>query len=275
MDMDAMNQLSYGIFVLTAHQNGRDNGSIINTAMQLTVEPNRIAITVGKGGLTHDMVLATRKFTVSILNEQVEASLIQRFGFVSGKHVNKFADFQYGKRVANGTMAITRGTNAYISAVVEQCIDLGSHTLFIALVTDATVWNHIPSATYAYYHRHIKKQFQEQAAPAQTVRPAGIPEAQETARPAEAAQAQGTARPVEAAQAQEAARPAEAAQVQGAARTVQAVQARWRCKVCGYIYDPAQGDPNHGIPAGTAFEDLPSDWVCPLCGLGKDVFERI
>lgn len=236
MDMDAMNQLSYGLFVLTAHQNGKDNGSIINTAIQLTVEPNRIAMAVDKKGLTHDMVLATSKFTVSILSEEADASLIRQFGFVSGKQVDKFADFKYCKRVSNGTLAITRGTNAYISAMVEQTVDLGSHTLFIALVTDGAVWNHLPSATYAFYHKYIKKQFQ-QAAQSQSVQ---MQPEQKELPPS------GT---------------------EG--------KALWRCKVCGYVYDPVRGDPNHGIPAGTAFEDLPEDWVCPLCGMGKDAFEKV
>ena len=47
---------------------------------------------------------------------------------------------------------------------------------------------------------------------------------------------------------------------------------RYLCEPCGYVYDPKVGDPDHDIPAGTAFEDLPDDWVCPWCGLGKDVF---
>ena len=49
---------------------------------------------------------------------------------------------------------------------------------------------------------------------------------------------------------------------------------RWICTICQYVYDPATGDPDNGIPAGTSFESLPDDWVCPLCGAGKDVFEK-
>ena len=49
---------------------------------------------------------------------------------------------------------------------------------------------------------------------------------------------------------------------------------RWICTICQYVYDPATGDPDNGIPAGTPFESLPDDWVCPLCGAGKDVFEK-
>jgi rubredoxin len=50
---------------------------------------------------------------------------------------------------------------------------------------------------------------------------------------------------------------------------------KWKCKVCDYIYDPVKGDPDNNIPAGTPFEDLPNDWVCPECGVGKEEFEKI
>ncbi len=50
---------------------------------------------------------------------------------------------------------------------------------------------------------------------------------------------------------------------------------KYRCTACGYIYDPEKGDPDSGIDPGTSFEDLPEDWVCPVCGVGKDMFEKI
>ena len=50
---------------------------------------------------------------------------------------------------------------------------------------------------------------------------------------------------------------------------------KWECRVCGYIYDPANGDPDNGVNAGTAFENLPEDWVCPSCGANKDLFDKL
>ena len=50
---------------------------------------------------------------------------------------------------------------------------------------------------------------------------------------------------------------------------------KWECQVCGYVYDPAKGDPDNGVAPGTAFEDLPADWVCPDCGAEKDMFEPV
>ena len=50
---------------------------------------------------------------------------------------------------------------------------------------------------------------------------------------------------------------------------------KYKCTVCGYVYDPAKGDQDNGVNPGTAFEALPADWVCPECGVGKDMFEKI
>ncbi len=50
---------------------------------------------------------------------------------------------------------------------------------------------------------------------------------------------------------------------------------KWECTVCGYIYDTAAGDPDNGVEAGTSFENIPEDWVCPVCGAGKDMFEKL
>ncbi len=49
---------------------------------------------------------------------------------------------------------------------------------------------------------------------------------------------------------------------------------KWKCTVCGYVYDPANGDPDGGIAPGTPFENLPEEWVCPVCGAAKDMFEK-
>ncbi len=156
MNQKAMYQLSYGLFVLTASNDGTDNGCIINTAIQLTSDPQRISIAVNKANLTHDMIMHTKKFTVSIISEAAEFSLFQRFGFQSGRDVNKFSGFSDYKKGYNDTNIITKGTNGYISGWVEETVDLGSHTLMIAAVTDMDVLSDVPSATYDFYQKHIK-----------------------------------------------------------------------------------------------------------------------
>ena len=164
MNKKAMYNLTYGLFVLTARSESRDSGCIINTAGQVTSTPNRISIAVNKDNFTHDLVKASGKFNISILSEAADFGLFQHFGFQSGRTVDKFADFTDCKRSENGLFYVTRGTNAYISATVEQTIDLGSHTLFIAAVDDMEVLSDVPSATYSYYQSSIKPKPQPAAA---------------------------------------------------------------------------------------------------------------
>ncbi len=156
MNKKAMYNLSYGLFVLSARQDEKDNGCIINTVTQVTSEPNQITIAVNKLNLTHDMIAETRKFTASILSEKADFSLFKRFGFQSGRDVDKFQMFDGKKRVANETLAVTQGTNGFISAYVTQQIDVGTHSIFLASVTDMDVWDDSPSATYAFYQSSIK-----------------------------------------------------------------------------------------------------------------------
>lgn len=156
MDQKAMYKLTYGLFVLTASQDGKNNGCIINTAGQVTSEPNRISIAVNKANFTHDMVLATGRFTVSVISEAADFELFKRFGFQSGRTVDKFEGFTGFSKGENGIPYIIDGTNGYISAEVEQSVDIGSHTLFIARVTDMETLSDLPSATYGYYQSNIK-----------------------------------------------------------------------------------------------------------------------
>ncbi len=156
MNNKAMFKLSYGLFVLTSSLDGKDNGCITNTAIQVTSEPNRIAVAINKANHTHDCVMSTRKFNVSILSEAASFEVFKHFGFQSGKNVDKFAGYSACKRADNGLMIITEGTNAYISVDVEQTVDLGTHTLFIGAVTDMDILSDTPSATYTYYQEHIK-----------------------------------------------------------------------------------------------------------------------
>ena len=151
-----MYHLTYGLFVLTARLGEKDNGCIINTAGQVTSTPNRISITVNKDNLTHDLVKESGKFNISILSEHADFDIFKHFGFQTGRETDKFDGYAACKRSENGLYYITEGTNAYISGTVEQAIDLGSHTMFIASVDDMEVLASEPSASYAYYQSSIK-----------------------------------------------------------------------------------------------------------------------
>lgn len=200
-----MYKLSYGLFVLTAKEEGKDNGCIINTAIQAASDPNQVSICVNKLNHTHDMIQRTGEFTVSILSQNASFDLFKRFGFQTGREVDKFTDFTACARGANGIYYINEGTNAYISVKVTKTEDLGSHTMFIGTVTDMEVLSGVPSVTYEYYLNNIKPKPQ-------------------------------------------------------AVSTTEEVQTVWRCTICGYEY---------------VGEELPADFVCPLCKHPASDFEKI
>ena len=156
MDKKAMYKLSYGLFILTAREGEKDNGCVINTAIQAASTPNQISVCVNKANFTHDMIMRTGAFTISVISQKASFDLFKHFGFQSGKDVNKFADFKDCKRGENGIFYITQGTNAFISIKVEKTEDLGSHTMFVGEITDMEVLSDDTSATYEYYMKNIK-----------------------------------------------------------------------------------------------------------------------
>lgn len=200
IEPNAMFKLSYGLFVLTAGGE-KDNGCIINTVTQITDSPKRISIAVNKANYTHDLILKSGTFNVSILDTNADFALFTRFGFQSGREANKFEGLESVARSENGLMYLTEMSNAFLSGKVIQTLDYGTHTVFIADVTEAKVLESAPSMTYAYYFDHVKPK------PNNLTTPHG-----------------------------------------------------WVCKICGYIYE---GD------------ELPEDYICPLCKHGAEDFERV
>lgn len=155
MDNSAFYKLSYGLFVVTAHEDGKDNGCITNTVVQQTTTPNRISVTINKNNYTHDMIMRTGVFNVSVLSEEAKFDTFKHWGFQSGRNVDKTVGITFF-RLENGVVYVIDGVNAVICAKTVQTIDLGTHTLFIAEVTDAFTTDNMPSATYSYYQSDIK-----------------------------------------------------------------------------------------------------------------------
>lgn len=165
IDNKALFTIGYGLYVLVARQGGKDNACIINVAQQVSSEPLQLMICVNKANLTHDMVLRTLKFNLCPLSEEATMKPFQHFGFQSGRDVDKFAGCEQKLRTDNGLLYLPRFINAVISCVVTKSIDLGSHTMFIAMPLEAKVLSDSPSITYNYYQQHIKPQ--PAAAPAE------------------------------------------------------------------------------------------------------------
>lgn len=124
MDPKVMQKLSYGLFILTARDGDKDNGCIINTVTQVASEPNTISISVNKANYTHDMIMKTGKFNVSILSEKAKFDTFKHYGFQSGRDVDKFTGISISRADNEITVINTEETNGFISGKVLQSIDL-------------------------------------------------------------------------------------------------------------------------------------------------------
>lgn len=153
---DAITKIGYGLYVLIAREGEKDNGCIVNVVAQLTSSPMQMMISVNKQNLTHDMILRTGRFNVCCLTEHTPMKVFEHFGFQSGRDVNKFEGCDVEMRSSNGLLYLPKYTNAYLSGQMNYAKDLGTHTLFIADITEAVHLSDDPSLTYAYYQQHIK-----------------------------------------------------------------------------------------------------------------------
>ena len=201
MNTKALYNLTYGVYLLSAKENGKDNACVINTAVQVANNPTRISIAAIKGNLTHDMILATGKCNLSALSVDAPFSLFEHFGMKSGRNVDKFATFSDVARSENGLLYLTKYSTAFLSLNIVESHDLGSHTLFIGELVDAEVLEKAENCTYGYYQTVIK-----------------------------------------------------------ASATKPVAKTGWRCTVCNHVYEG---------------ENLPDDYICPICKHGKEDFEKI
>jgi len=158
VDTNAMNKINYGLFLVTANDNGSDNGCIVNTVSQVTVNPLQITVNINKDNLTHDMIKSSKKLAVSVLTTSAPFAIFQRFGLSSGRSTAKFEGDLSGEftRLGNGLYGMSKYANAVIEADVVETIDCGTHTIFIAKVLQAQVLNSESSCSYDFYMNQIK-----------------------------------------------------------------------------------------------------------------------
>ncbi len=200
IDGTSLFKLSYGLYLLSAKQGNKDNGCIINTVMQITDDPKRIAIAVNKNNLTYEMIKKSLKFNVSVLTTKTNFKIIEDYGFKSGRNVNKFEN-SYVLRSSNDLVYLNTCTNAYLSCDVIEMHEYDTHMVFIGEVTEGKVLNNDDPLTYEYYLKNVKPQ------------------------------------------------PNKLEEKKG-----------YICQICGYIHE---GD------------ELPADYICPLCLHGVDYFEKL
>lgn len=198
-DLTALFRIGYGLYVVTSNDGKKDNGLIVNTVIQLTDTPNRVAVNINKANYSHHVIKQTGMLNVNCLSTDAPFSVFQQFGFQTGRSVDKFAG-QTVHRSDNGLVFLDKYINAFMSLKVEDYVDLGTHGMFICSVTEARVMSNQDTMTYTYYQNNVKPKPETEG------------------------------------------------------------KKGFVCKVCGYIYE---GD------------ELPADYICPLCKHGAADFEPI
>ena len=198
-DLTALFRIGYGLYVVTSNDGKKDNGLIVNTVIQLTDTPNRVAVNINKANYSHHVIKQTGMLNVNCLSTEAPFSVFQQFGFQTGRSVDKFAGHTV-HRSDNGLVFLDKYINAFMSLKVEDYVDLGTHGMFICSVTEARVMSNQETMTYTYYQNNVKPKPETEG------------------------------------------------------------KKGFVCKVCGYIYE---GD------------ELPADYICPLCKHGAADFEPI
>lgn len=211
MNKNAFRNLSYGVYVVSTWDKGKATGCVANSAMQITSDPATIAVSINHANYTNECIKNTGRFSISILSEETDPSVIGRFGFQSGRDTDKYDGIE---KEIHGYLPIVKDCCAYVTCKVIDTMETSTHTVFLGEVEDCDVMSKAAPMTYSYYHKVIKGKSPKNA-------PTYI--AEEV--------------PVE--------------------KTV------YTCGVCGYVYE---GE----VP----FEDLPEDYVCPICRQPKSVFVK-
>ncbi|MBQ8844857.1 MAG: flavin reductase [Clostridia bacterium] len=201
IDQRLMSNLNCGLYILSTKLQDKDNACIVDSVVQITSMPTRIIVGVNNNNLSHDYIMETKEFNLSVLDVNVPLATFQKFGYVSGKNVNKFSDISNVNRSENGISYFTDNVNTILSAKVVDIMKYETHTMFVAEVTNIEKISDIPSVTYKYYLDEIRIN--------------KAPQENKTKK--------------------------------------------YVCKICGYVHEG----------------EIPKDFTCPICKMGKEFFEEI
>ena len=155
LDPKALFKIGYGLYVVTCKNDKKDNALIVNTVTQLTDTPLKVAVNINKLNYSHDIIKKSGVLNVNCLNNEAPFSVFQKYGFVSGKDKDKFADEEV-MRSENGLVVLSNYINAFISLKVDTYVDLGTHGMFICSVTESKIINNVETMTYNYYQANVK-----------------------------------------------------------------------------------------------------------------------
>ena len=216
MDLSVLNNISYGMYIITTKKEHKNVGCFINSAMQITSKSKILAISLNKDNYTNEVLKQTRKCAISILNEKANQKLISKFGYFSSREINKFDEVNYQN--INELPVVIEDCCGYIIGEVIRVIDVETHDIFLIRMEQMEKLSDDVPMTYRYYHEVLKGKSPKKA-----------PTYQEEKE-------------------------------EGKAN-------RYQCSTCGYIYDDSKEK--------IKFEDLPDNWTCPMCGVGKDKFIKL
>jgi ferric-chelate reductase [NAD(P)H] len=163
MNNDVLFKLSYGMYIVSSVNDRKFNAQIANSVFQVASSPSLIAISINKQNLTHEYILKSKIFCVSIINENADMVFIGKFGFRSGKDFDKFKDTNY-KIEKLGCPIILDNTLGFLEAKVVNSIDAITHTVFIGEIINMDLLNDTKPMTYEYYHL-VKKGKSPKSAP--------------------------------------------------------------------------------------------------------------
>jgi flavin reductase (DIM6/NTAB) family NADH-FMN oxidoreductase RutF/rubredoxin len=246
MKYKAFHKLSYGLYIITTTLNNEKAGYIGNTVFQVTSEPSQIAISCHKNNASLEKILQSKIFSISVLGKNASTSLIGEFGFMSSAETEKFRNVET-KTAITGAPVVLDSSVAWFDCKVVATQDVGSHILIIGEVLDSEIISDEEPLTYANY-REKYKMLSPKNSPTyierEKLEKEEEPEKKQDSEP------------------------------QKKEKKEEGSMDTFTCTICGYQYNPEEGDPTAGIPPGTPFEDLPDDYKCPICNASKEYFKR-
>jgi flavin reductase (DIM6/NTAB) family NADH-FMN oxidoreductase RutF/rubredoxin len=246
MKLKAFHKLSYGLYLIASEYQGKKAGYIANTTFQVTSEPPQIAISCHKNNQTTQVILDSGIFSISVLKKEVNMKIIGDFGFMSSNDIDKFNGI-HTITAKTGAPIVLDSSVAWFDCKVVKSIDLGSHYLIIGEVLDSDEISDEEPLTYQYY-REKYKMYSPKNSP--TYIEKSLLEAEPVVSPTEIKEEE----------------PEHEHIFDGQS---------YVCVICGFTYNPEEGDPSMGIPPGTPFEDLPEDYKCPICNASKEYFKAV
>lgn len=157
MNPKVFNQISYGLYVVSSKHDKKMNGCIINTVMQVTDNPKQIVTAVNKQNMTCEIIQKSGMFSISVLSETAPFSLFEHFGFQSGRETDKFVGYPFAM-TKQELPYLTEHCTAYLDCKVIDTYDLGTHIMFLAVVSDCDIISGEKPITYSFYHEYVKPQ---------------------------------------------------------------------------------------------------------------------